>query len=323
MGVLKLSGQDAMLRFHDLPGSGTPLVFIHGLGCASSCDYPQVTADSALTGRRCILVDLLGSGYSDRPERFEYRVEDHARIVVELIQNLEQEIDLFGHSMGGAVAIVAATMAPREVRRLVLAEPNLDVGGGLFSRKISAYSESDYVLNGHAQMVVTASKEGDPGWAASLSISSPRAIHRSATSLVQGESLSWRQSLFGLPIPRSVIFGEHSLPHPDVVSLPRVGIAVDIVHNAGCCSKTANQLRLLGDKFLIAENPLRVQLRELFYGGEHVCLAGDRLSADGLLLHRRRRPLRNPADGDNREAGDSNQAVLASKCEGRAAGLLL
>ena len=101
MGVLKLSGQDAMLRFHDLPGSGTPLVFIHGLGCASSCDYPQVTADSALTGRRCILVNLLGSGYSDRPERFEYRVEDHARIVVELIQNLEQEIDLFGHSMGG------------------------------------------------------------------------------------------------------------------------------------------------------------------------------------------------------------------------------
>jgi pimeloyl-ACP methyl ester carboxylesterase len=63
----KLSGQDAMLRYHDLPGSGTPLVFIHGLGCASSCDYPQVIADPALTGRRSILVDLLGSGYSTSP----------------------------------------------------------------------------------------------------------------------------------------------------------------------------------------------------------------------------------------------------------------
>ncbi|KLU27208.1 alpha/beta hydrolase [Caballeronia mineralivorans PML1(12)] len=233
MRVLTLSGHNAMLRFHDLPGSGTPLVFIHGLGCASSCDYPQVIADSALTGRRGILVDLLGSGYSDRPERFGYRVEDHARIVVELIQGLEREVDLFGHSMGGAVAIVAATMAPREVRRLVLAEPNLDAGGGLFSRKIAAYSESDYVLYGHAQMVATASKEGDPGWAATLAISCPRAIHRAATSLVQGVSLPWRQLLFGLKMPRSVIFGEHSLPHPDALSLPRAGIAVDIVHKAG------------------------------------------------------------------------------------------
>jgi hypothetical protein len=49
-----------------------------------------------------------------------------------------------------------------------------------------------------------------------------------------------------------------------------------------------------------------VQLGELLYGGEHVCLAGDRLSADGLLLHRRRRGLRNPTDRDNRQAGDSN-----------------
>ncbi|MGX6998370.1 alpha/beta fold hydrolase [Caballeronia sp. KNU42] len=233
MRDFKLSGEDAMLRFLDVPGSGTPLVFIHGLGCASSRDYPQVIADSALIGRRCILVDLPGSGYSDRPERFGYHVEDHARTVVELILSLELEVDLFGHSMGGAVAIVAATMASRKVRRLVLAEPNLDAGGGLFSRKIAACSESDYVLYGHAQTVATASREGDPGWAATLSMSCPKAIHRAATSLVQGGSPPWRQLLFGLPMPRSVIFGEHSLPHPDAVSLPKEGVAVDIVHRAG------------------------------------------------------------------------------------------
>jgi pimeloyl-ACP methyl ester carboxylesterase len=100
-------------------------------------------------------------------------------------------------------------------------------------RKIAAYSESDYVLYGHAQMVATASKEGDPGWAATLAISCPKAIHRAATSLVQGELLPWRQLLFGLHMARSVIFGEHSLPHPGAVSLPRSGIAVRIVHNAG------------------------------------------------------------------------------------------
>lgn len=153
--------------------------------------------------------------------------------MVELIQNLEQKVDLLGHSMGGVVGIVAASMAPHEVRRLVLAEPNLGAGGGLFSRKIAAYSESDYVLYGRAQMVATASKEGDPGWAATLSIFCPSAIHRAATSLVRRELLPWRQLLCGLPMPRSVILGERSLPHPDAVSLPRETIAVDIVHNAG------------------------------------------------------------------------------------------
>lgn len=233
MRTLKLSGQSATLRFHDIPGTGTPLVFIHGLGCASSCDYPHVIADQALGRRRSILVDLLGSGYSDRPECFGYRVEDHARIVVELIQSLDTEVDLFGHSMGGAVAIVAATMASRRVRHLVLAEPNLDAGGGLFSREIAAYSESDYRLYGHAQTVATASREGDPVWAGALAISCPRAVHRAATSLVEGDSVAWRELLFRLKMPRSVIFGERSLPHPDADSLSRMGIAVSIVQNAG------------------------------------------------------------------------------------------
>ena len=233
MRTLKLSGQSGTLRFHDIPGVGTPLVFIHGLGCASSCDYPQVISDPALTRRRSILVDLLGSGYSDRPECFGYRVEDHARIVVELIRSLDTDVDLFGHSMGGAVAIVAATMAPRRVRRLVLAEPNLDAGGGLFSREIAAYSESDYWLYGHAQTVATASREGDPVWAGALAISCARAVHRAATSLVEGDSVAWRELLLRLEMPRSVIFGAHSLPHPDAVSLPREGVAVDIVHHAG------------------------------------------------------------------------------------------
>ena len=42
------AGLDACLRFHDLPGPGTPLVFVHGFGCASSCDHPRIATDPAL-----------------------------------------------------------------------------------------------------------------------------------------------------------------------------------------------------------------------------------------------------------------------------------
>lgn len=64
----------ATLRWLDLPGEGLPLVFIHGLGCASSYDYPRVASDPALNGRRKILIDLPGFGYSDKPHDFSYNI---------------------------------------------------------------------------------------------------------------------------------------------------------------------------------------------------------------------------------------------------------
>ncbi|HIB5393274.1 alpha/beta hydrolase, partial [Klebsiella pneumoniae] len=42
----------ATLRWHDFPGDGLPVVFIHGLGCASSYDYPRIASDPALRERR-------------------------------------------------------------------------------------------------------------------------------------------------------------------------------------------------------------------------------------------------------------------------------
>jgi pimeloyl-ACP methyl ester carboxylesterase len=45
------------VRWHDLPGSGDPVVFIHGLGCASSYEYPRVVRDPLFGARRAILID--------------------------------------------------------------------------------------------------------------------------------------------------------------------------------------------------------------------------------------------------------------------------
>jgi pimeloyl-ACP methyl ester carboxylesterase len=217
-----------------MPGLGEPLIFIHCLGSASSCDYPAVAADPALAGRRMLLVDLLGSGFSDRSGGFGYTVDDHARSVAELARNLELEaLDLFGHSLGGAVAIVAAGMLGGRVRHLVLAEPNLEPGGGAFSRRIAAFSEADYVRRGHAELVQWSREAGLDVWAGSLAVSSPEAVHRAATSLVAGSDPTWRAQLQALTMSRTVIFGEASLPDPDADNLPRFGVRVEIVPAAG------------------------------------------------------------------------------------------
>jgi pimeloyl-ACP methyl ester carboxylesterase len=209
-------------------------VFIHGLGCASSCDFPVVAGNPALAGRRKLLVDLLGSGFSDRPADFNYTIDGHARCVAEATRQLALEaVDLFGHSMGGAVAIVAASLLGDRVRHLVLAEPNLEPGGGGMSRRIAAMSEADYVSHGHDELVQSSRSEGNDVWAASLSLSAAYAVHRGATSLVHGSNPPWSAVMAGTAVPKTIIVGEMTPAHPDTGRLSREGVSFATVPRAG------------------------------------------------------------------------------------------
>jgi haloalkane dehalogenase len=78
----------SFLRYHDFPGNDIPIMFIHGLGCAGSFDYPEVAAQEALKNHRRILVDLLGAGYSDKPDDFTYTADDHAEYLAEFVRIL-------------------------------------------------------------------------------------------------------------------------------------------------------------------------------------------------------------------------------------------
>jgi pimeloyl-ACP methyl ester carboxylesterase len=230
---LPLKTERARLRYHDIPGTGVPLIFVHGLGCASSCDYPEVASSPALAGRRALLIDLLGSGFSDRPADFSYNTDGHARLLAEGIVGLGFEtVHLFGHSMGGAIAITMATLLGARAKRLVLSEPNLDAGGGVYSRRIASLPETDYVAYGHADLVRDSRANGDESWAASLALSYPLAVHRGATSLVSGVMPSWREQLRLFPSPKTIIVGEKSLPDTDA-GFGRDGVHVEIVPRAG------------------------------------------------------------------------------------------
>jgi len=154
--------------------------------------------------------------------------------VAELATNLAPDsLDLYGHSMGGAVAIVAAALLGNRVRHLVMGEPNLDPGGGTFSRNVAAMPEADYVAHGHQDLVKAARTEGNGIWAASMSISAPYAVHRSATSLVAGGTPTWRELLYAMKMPRTIIFGEASLSDPDTERLPQQGVRIGVVPQAG------------------------------------------------------------------------------------------
>jgi pimeloyl-ACP methyl ester carboxylesterase len=225
---------NSKIRYYDLGDDERPILFIHGLGCLSSFDYPKIAEMESLSKHRRIIVDLLGSGHSEKPNEFSYTINDHASYLKEFLEDLDlKDVILYGHSMGGSIAISLAAQCPERISNLIISEANLDSGGGNYSKKIASYNEKDYVKRGHFEVIKENRENSNNIWADGLEKSYALAVNREAKSIVEGENPSWREKLYSLKIKRIFIFGENSLPHPDFDELKKHGIHIVIVKNAG------------------------------------------------------------------------------------------
>lgn len=116
--------------YHEEHGSveGRPLVLVHGALSGIGTSFGMILPLLART-RRVIAVELQGHGRTadiDRP----LTVEGFAADVVELLDRLGVDrADVFGWSMGAAVALRLGTDHPGRVGRLVLASVSFDDAG--------------------------------------------------------------------------------------------------------------------------------------------------------------------------------------------------
>ena len=223
------------VRYFDLNSSmADTLVFIHGLGCASSYEYVPIAFFEMMKKYRIILVDLIGFGYSDKPSRFEYTIDNHATCVFDLLSTItNRNIILYGHSMGGAVAITLASMLGPSLKFLILSESNLDTGGGFFSKKIASYDRNAYLESGNKIMIRESLSERNTHWASTMLNSLPQAVYEGAKSLVDGGRINWRNTLYEISSKSAFIYGEKSLPDSDYEKLKSHGIHLEIVPKAG------------------------------------------------------------------------------------------
>ncbi len=223
------------MRYHDFPGEDTPILFIHGLGCAGSFDYPQVAAQKELSGYRRILIDLLGSGFSDKPNDFGYTVHDHADYLLDFVSQLElHQFAIFGHSLGGAVALSLADRCRDRISNIILSEANLDRSGrGSTSLAIGTYTEEKFLSDGFQEILWQNQRASNEMWAASFSVTSPVALYRISRSAVEGQTPSSRGILYSLKCPKTFIFGENSLPDPEMQVLKDHGLHIEVVRFAG------------------------------------------------------------------------------------------
>lgn len=224
-----------VMRYHDLPGEDMPILFIHGLGCAGSLDYPEVAAQDSLKSHRRILVDFLGAGYSDKPNEFSYTIEDHASYLHDFIYSLDLErFILFGHSLGGAVALALADKCRERIYQIILSESNLDKSSeGSTSKYIADFDMQEFINCEFDKLVKKSNEKGNGIWASSLSMWLPKAAYLISKSAAVGGNPSWRSILYSLECPRTFIFGEKSLPDPDLQVLTESGIQIEIVEDAG------------------------------------------------------------------------------------------
>lgn len=223
------------LRYHDIhPDNEEAILFIHGLGCAGSFEYVRIACAPELRKYRKIVVDLIGFGYSDKPDDFDYSVDRQADILAELLDHLGiDKIIVYGHSMGGAVVLSLAHAVPEKIQFLIIAEGNLDSGGGFISKKIAAQQLDEFVDEGYNQFVQHEISRGQIDWAVSLHASSPYALHGMSKSLVQGGRSNWRQTLYFNKHKSAFLFGEKSLPSAEYDILLNDAIHVNVVPDAG------------------------------------------------------------------------------------------
>ncbi|MEI7189337.1 alpha/beta hydrolase [Dickeya dianthicola] len=223
-----------VLRWLDCHFSPSPLVYIHGLGCASSNDYLPVITSTNYSGIRSWLVDLPGSGFSDKPMAGLYDSSRLSTILQTWITSIGvSTVNLFGHSAGTFIALKMATAMSPQPERLILCAPGLNDYGITLLENITTMSEYEFIATGFNQLMMQLKNEGgNDAWLGPFQVSSPRAVYQWAMSTLNDNEENWLEILSRLPIAKGVILPDNA-SQDNIAQYIRAGCLVALVPNSG------------------------------------------------------------------------------------------
>lgn len=114
--------------YYEIHGTGQPLVLVHGAFSAIGTSFQSVLPELAKS-RQVVALEMQAHGRTadiDRPLSIQQMADDTVAAMGYL--GVEQA-DVFGYSMGAAVALQAAIRHPEAVRKLVLASVTYTLAG--------------------------------------------------------------------------------------------------------------------------------------------------------------------------------------------------
>jgi len=100
-------------------GKGKVILFVHGTP-SWSFEFRNVIKELK-SGYRCIAVDHIGFGLSDKPESYDYSTINHSRTLEKFILSQElKDINLVMHDFGGPIGFNFAVHHPQKVKKLII-----------------------------------------------------------------------------------------------------------------------------------------------------------------------------------------------------------
>lgn len=104
-------------------GKGDPIVFIHGVP-TSSYLWRHIIPELSTYGR-CIALDLIGMGQSDKPD-IDYRVFDHIEYLTGFMKALDlKNVTLVMHAWGSVIGFEYAMQNPDNIKALAFLESHI------------------------------------------------------------------------------------------------------------------------------------------------------------------------------------------------------
>ena len=143
--TLNLAFGPQPIVYFDRDASGTPVLFVHGLGNAAS-NFEDTLAARALADHRLIGLDLPGCGASPYPRTTRLDIDR----VVNVVEAFVDAIDLprfliVGASLGGLVALLYAERHPERLVGFLNVEGNLAPEDCMFSRRVVPHTYEEFV----------------------------------------------------------------------------------------------------------------------------------------------------------------------------------
>lgn len=100
-------------------GQGETILFVHGTP-SWSFDFRNIIK-KLKTDFRCVAIDHIGFGLSDKPEYYNYSTQNHSKTLEKFV--LEKQLDnitLVVHDFGGCIGLHFAILHPEKIKNIVI-----------------------------------------------------------------------------------------------------------------------------------------------------------------------------------------------------------
>ena len=241
---LRVDGVDLDMAGMHRPGSGMPLVFLHGFGSTKE-DYADVVRQPQLAERPVLAYDAPGCGATacSDPSAVSIPFLVEAAAAVLDARGIER-CQLVGHSMGGLTALLLADRDPARVAGFVDIEGNVAPEDCFLSRQIVSHPHPDPegFLAEFAERVWTSGESSGALYASSLAAKvRPEAVRPIFESMVDlSDSGGLVQRFLALPVPRMFMYGEENRALPYLPRLAAAGVELAEIPNSGHWPMYAN-----------------------------------------------------------------------------------